>query len=330
VCAVFEDPTPMQSSSLRSFAAGLFGLALVVAVAPAQDTAFPPFGNTVGGAPFDIRAAAGEQPWQIRVHHNPQGSGGLMDGLQILYSGRDMAASTGQSAAIGNFTGQGYVVSDVSLAPGEHVRRVDVWFTVSLVTRIRIYTPSTSYTFGDAQTGDTRHNFVAPAGEQIVGFHGRASTFGSIYSLGVISRPLLASELRIGSGCNTSAGQLQMRWRPGRENLIAGTLPVIECTGVPSSSSPIIFYGFTDTSWSGVPLPFDLSVLGSPGCFVYQSLDFAILGPVAPGNIAGHTIDLVNPPAEAIGAPLWFQCVILNSAGRFKTSDSLKVSIGRI
>ncbi|MCC6784358.1 MAG: hypothetical protein IT457_16060 [Planctomycetes bacterium] len=320
----------MQSSSLRAVAAGLLGLAFLAAPLSAQDTVFPPFGGTTGGSPFDIRAAAAQQPWKVLVHHNPQGSGGLMNGLQLLYCGRDMGSTNGQSNPIGSFSGQGYTVSELACAPGEYLNRVDVWVTAGRVTRIRLYTPTTSQTFGDNQIGDTRQNFFAPAGEQVIGFHGRASTNGSIYSLGVITRPILASEQWIGTGCTTSRGELQLRWRPTRENLIAGTIPIIEYTNIPNSATAMIVYGFTDVSWSGAPLPFDMGLIGSPGCFLYQSIDFVIFSSIEPGNLAGHGIDLRSVPPELIGGNLFFQGLMLSSSGVFKTSNGVKATIGRI
>jgi len=44
-------------------------------------------------------------------------------------------------------------------------------------------------------------------------------------------------------------------------------------SNLPNASFLINFLGFSATSWSGVPLPFDLAGLGLPGCSLYVSLD---------------------------------------------------------
>jgi hypothetical protein len=35
----------------------------------------------------------------------------------------------------------------------------------------------------------------------------------------------------------------------------------------------MLFLGFSDTSWAGIPLPFELAPLGASGCFLLTSID---------------------------------------------------------
>ena len=311
----------MKLLSNRFIATGLLGAAFCTAATSAQDTVFPPFGNTAGGSPFDIRAGADAQPWNIKVK-----STGIFTQLQVLYSGRNMATSNGQSILVGDQ--QGISNGEVPLGPGEYVNRVDVWAFNGVINMVRFYTPVGNHQFGSHQTGETRFNFIAPAGEQVIGFNGSAS-INLIFSLGVITRPLLASHVRVGTGCSTSLGQLRMRFRSSAQFLIAGSTPIIESPNVPNGSAALFIYGFSDTSWAGVPLPIELTPIGSPGCFLYQSMDFVVQTIVEPGNLMAHTMDLRSLPPEVIGGVVNLQALVITN-GAFRTSDTLKAMIGRI
>ena len=37
-----------------------------------------------------------------------------------------------------------------------------------------------------------------------------------------------------------------------------------------------VIFGFSNSNWSGIPLPGDLSLLGLPGCTVYLSVEVAL------------------------------------------------------
>lgn len=205
--------------------------------------------------------------------------------------------------------------------------RLAVWAVTSLVTMVRIYTPTTSYTFGAPATGDARHNFIAPTGEQIVGFVGNAAST-TLLSLGVVTRPLLASDQRFGSGCSTSFGPLALRWRHSWMGMTIGQTPIVECPNVPLGSLGWFLYGFSNTSYAGVPLPYSLAPHGSPTCSLYQSIDFSIMTVPDASRVLGHTIDARPWSTDFVGMNIFLQAMILNPNGVLKTSDSLQTVIG--
>lgn len=315
----------MKKLSIRLALAGLLGLALGMAPAAAQDTVFPPFGNTGSGSVFDIRAGAAQQPRKLFVRHDTS----FVIGVQLEYCGRDMTTSTGLSIPAGAIsTPQGATRSEITFAPGEYIRRVDVWTFLQRINYLRIYTPSTSYDFGVRATGDARHNFAAPAGEQVVGFVGNCTTT-ALFALGIVTRPQLASDLRYGTGCTTSLGNLALRWRQSGMGLTVGTLPVLECPNVPNNSRAFFNYGFSDSSWSGVPLPFELTPLGYAGCSLYASLDFQVISTPDASHVCGHSLNLLNVGPELLGLNVYFQALVYNlNNSTFRTSDALKTSIG--
>jgi hypothetical protein len=314
----------MRTLSFR-LGAALLGLALTSAPSLAQDTVFPPFGNLSGGAAYDVRAAASEQPMRLLVQHN----GLLPLGLQFDWCGRDMTTSTSLSPKIGlNYSQQGVTTDVVTFTPGDFLRRVDVWATATRINQIRVYTSTTSYDFGSRVTGDARHNFPAPAGEQIVGFVGNTNN-SSLFSLGVVTRPLLASDQRFGTGCTTARGTLSLRWRDAWGGITIGQTPILECTAVPNGASCFFLYGFSDTVHAGVPLPYNLAPYGSPTCNVFTSIDFFVLaGYPSASGVTAHTIDATYWSTNFVGMNLFLQVMILNSNGLLKTSDAYKTVIG--
>lgn len=74
-----------------------------------------------------------------------------------------------------------------------------------------------------------------------------------------------------------------------------------------------IYIGLSNTSWQGLPLPFDISFTGSPGCFVNVSPDLVFLSG-APGS---YPIAIPND-ASLAGSTSFFQPVLLgDSSGQF-------------
>jgi hypothetical protein len=80
-----------------------------------------------------------------------------------------------------------------------------------------------------------------------------------------------------------------------------GAVPLLSNSGVPSlnnsfkvdlgqavpSSVSLLFFGLSDSNWNGLPLPFDLTPFGAPGCRVLA---------------AGHVIDIVATDANGFGS----------------------------
>ena len=60
----------------------------------------------------------------------------------------------------------------------------------------------------------------------------------------------------------------------------------------PATATGILFLGVSDTSWSGLPLPFGMSAFGYTGCSVNVSWDVNLLLSVTPGGTASWTANL--------------------------------------
>lgn len=123
-----------------------------------------------------------------------------------------------------------------------------------------------------------------------------------------------------------------------------GAVPVLSATGVPeinssfqvnlafaNPSSPVVLsLGASDTTWLGLPLPFDLRPLGAPGCLILASGE--VLLPNA-SNGAGATSQTIAVPnvAVLVARSVFNQWTILDPATQLGlvTTNGGKGTIGR-
>jgi len=89
-------------------------------------------------------------------------------------------------------------------------------------------------------------------------------------------------------------------------------------------------FGTSRTNYLGIPLPFDLALLGAPGCIVETSIDFQT--PLA-GDPAGHAVYWASVPyAPALeGASFYVQAIVVDfpaNAFHLTVSNSVDCVIG--
>jgi hypothetical protein len=104
--------------------------------------------------------------------------------------------------------------------------------------------------------------------------------------LWTLSLPTFARTNSYGTPCVGSNGPLSLQ-------VVGGSLPVVgqtfqmEMSGIPLFSPCVGYVGFSDTQFSGVPLPLALDFVRIFGCFAYQSADRSF--PLPPPNNATNT-----------------------------------------
>jgi hypothetical protein len=138
----------------------------------------------------------------------------------------------------------------------------------------------------------------------------------------------LATVARIGTGCGGSAGVVGLG-ASGVSRPVLGSSFVAEATNVPVGAPAFAFFGFDDTSWSGIPLPFALDGIGATGCQLYVSID--ITTPMAAlGSSAFWSAPIPNDPAlSRLGFHLQAAVIDLPATTLGLTfSNELSVSIG--
>ncbi len=90
-------------------------------------------------------------------------------------------------------------------------------------------------------------------------------------------------------------------------------------------SSAALFFGASDQSWSGVPLPLPLTALGRPDCLIYVSVDATL--PVTATVSAVWNLPIPNCPS-CVGTTHFAQVVGVQ-LGELLTSNALEFTIGQ-
>jgi hypothetical protein len=103
--------------------------------------------------------------------------------------------------------------------------------------------------------------------------------------------------------------------------------------GAPPSTLAFANLGFDSTSWQGIPLPLDLSVLGAPSCWLYISPVSTILVPVDAGGLGSFFMPVPNNSIY-LGFNLLSQWAIIddriNPNFPITSSDALQFTMGTV
>ncbi len=299
----------------------LFVIACCLAtLATAQDTVQAPVGNTLSGTAFDQRAPADRRIGSLTANTNP-----ALLGLLMGYEQRSGTA-TGASSQIGTAGG---VSANFVIADEDYLATVDVWYDPTTILAVALETKNgLRQEFGPTTAG-TLHHFTAPLGDEIVGLVGTDS--GVLRSLGVVTRPAMASHHFFGTACPTTAGTPQMRYRTGFSRLILGTTPILEVTAVPVGQLAIVAIGLSTLATAGIPLPMALAAYGAPGCSIYVSLDALQFCARDPNGTAGLAFPVPNN-SSLTGLPLSFQGFVPGAANaaNLAASSAMTCMIGAL
>lgn len=123
----------------------------------------------------------------------------------------------------------------------------------------------------------------------------------------------LASYTSYGSGCTGTFGIPTIAPASGSLPRI-GTTFTLQASNLPLSGPAFLAIGFSDTNYSGAPLPLDLGVIGAPGCNLLCAIDGLypltnVLGtatwsigiPVIPGGRFFNQVIPFDPTANPLG-----------------------------
>ena len=114
-----------------------------------------------------------------------------------------------------------------------------------------------------------------------------------------------------GAGCAGTAGTPLLQPLNGSRPLLGATFS-LDLTNVPNGAPVAFAVGFSNTSWSGGPLPFAMAPLGMPGCTMLMSPDLLTFAS-ATGSTAVTTM-LVPSANNFIGLPFFTQALTSDPA----------------
>lgn len=145
----------------------------------------------------------------------------------------------------------------------------------------------------------------------------------------------LGESTRIGStlGCQSALGTQAAShsvslYEPGNTATFYG-YSYVAAGGLPT----VLTFGGSDSSWSGLPLPFDLGVIGAPMCFITNDI-LLTRGNATQAGSRGQVVDMLTIPDDPTlaGASFFSQYLFLqtgaNQLGLF-TSDGRRNTIGK-
>ncbi len=167
----------------------------------------------------------------------------------------------------------------------------------------------------------------------------RAIVWGNSNGNAIFTYPLdawwnLGASALSGAGCRSANGtntatHTATIWSPGSTPFVFTGNSYVVAGGLPA----ILTIGTSATSWGGIPLPFDMTPLGAPGCFIRNSI-FTTFGGVTQANASGSAVINVPLPADPSleGAVFHSQFLFIesgaNALGVF-ASGGLTNTIGR-
>ena len=101
----------------------------------------------------------------------------------------------------------------------------------------------------------------------------------------------------------------------GNSFVVAGGLPAV------------LTLGSSTTTWSGLPLPFDLSTLGAPGCSVRNDVAFTLPGTTQAGSAGSVVLNVGIPQDPGLAGALFhtqifFLDATANALGLFATNGA--------
>lgn len=117
-----------------------------------------------------------------------------------------------------------------------------------------------------------------------------------------------------GSGCPTALGEPTLTSNTPQIN----TAWTVTYGNLPEDNELVMaIYGFSNTTWSGVPLPLDLGALGLAGCNLLVSADAQVAQLTVPGANPGDPASAsstINVPNQAslVGVTLYVQGVLID------------------
>ena len=122
-----------------------------------------------------------------------------------------------------------------------------------------------------------------------------------------------------GVGCSLYSGDIPTIHGSGKAQLGTSTF-VTEMKNVPGGMPAALTVGLNTDFWLGIPLPFEMSVFGWPGCNLYHDWQYtfwtATIGAGPTDGVATYALSIPNfPPLVGLDLPMQWAVLNLNPTG---------------
>jgi len=140
----------------------------------------------------------------------------------------------------------------------------------------------------------------------------------------LIPPPITATFTPFGTGCASTAG-VPVLAAQGSSLPKVGTTFSTTVSPLGLTSLPFGLLGVSNTAWSGLPLPLDLTLIGMQGCDIYVSVDVSMRLAVS-GSSATWDLPIPNT-SNLLGQSLYQQAFVIDPLGS-ATSNAGTMTIG--
>jgi hypothetical protein len=148
-----------------------------------------------------------------------------------------------------------------------------------------------------------------------------APYFGHLMEEEQWSTPRAEPVARFGVGCEGLAAAWQNTPHTGQQF-------VVELSGAAGAGPALFWLGLDDTTYGGLPLPLDLTILGAPGCSLLAPIDASYLG--ASDAQGAATMPIHFPHPGPIGLTVYGQWAAISSNPfGLALSDGLRITFQR-
>ena len=175
---------------------------------------------------------------------------------------------------------------------------------------------------------DTPHPFTGPGLVVEVVNYGTTST-STRWNVDMCLGRSTGTAATFGSNCGTTANQLRFSSTNG--TYVPGSTVTISQSSGPAKVLAFNLLGASNSTAGGLPLPFDLGLIGAPGCKVYSSLEFVSTVTMSATGAASIPVNIPNNPSLS-GKSIYTQW--LNADGTsslgLTTSAGGQIKFGRL
>lgn len=153
--------------------------------------------------------------------------------------------------------------------------------------------------------------FDAPRARLVL--HGGLDAGGVRGETVALARPNPARAAGYGAACATSAGLATLVAAPYELPWLGDRFRIELTSPAPGSSQAVLWVGASRMTWNGLPLPFDLGLVGLTGCQLHASLDLSFPVPLSAGAASVSSGLCGNCPGF-VGRELFLQALVLDPA----------------
>lgn len=143
--------------------------------------------------------------------------------------------------------------------------------------------------------------------------HGGLDASGARAETFALTRPNPARATSYGAACATSTGLPTLRAAPYQLPWLGDRFRIEVASSGTTSGQALLWLGASRTTWNGVPLPFDLGIVGLTGCQLHAAIDLQVPLGLTAGE-ATVSAGLCGNCPSFVNRQIFLQALVLDAA----------------